>query len=67
MSTMLPFTTTDLLLAVGAVGALVLLSAVVYALAWLQQPAGHRLTAIPVEPETATATATASSGTIQHA
>lgn len=70
MSTMLPFTSTDLLFAVVAVGALILLSVVVYALARYQQPARFRMAMIPVEPEDAVAAATVQSaphGTIQHA
>ena len=73
MSTMLPFTTTDLLFAVVAVGALLLLSVVVYAIARFQQPAGRHLTLVPVEAETAVTAVTAapspsaSPSAVQHA
>jgi len=67
---MLPFTTTDLLFAVVGVSALLVLSAVVYALARLQEPAGRTLARIPSELESAPAPAVSHSapqGAVQHA
>lgn len=67
MITMLPFTTTDLTVAVVVVGLLVALSLVVYLLARVQAPASRTVVTISVEAEPAMSPAQTGTGAIQHA
>jgi len=70
MSTMLPFTSTDLLFALVVVGALLALSAVVYLLARQQTAHGRVHVQLPAEAEisiTAAPVSSGAAGAIQHA
>lgn len=68
MSTMLPFTSTDLVIAAVTVGALIALAMVVFLIARLRPTAVRTMTPPVSEPETAVSAApAATAGAVQHA